>query len=152
MGERTRKAWNGGSVEEAMRLAREWRDKAIAQGASLCDECGGEGGSQTSGVCIQCHGAGCVGPFGGLTGHIEELAQMSRRMRYHAIERTSPKGQPFIGTCRLCGTPNLPAKAALDECPNQRGLTAEEALIETIDPLGTRAATPQPHKPNARQL
>lgn len=56
-------------------------------------------------------------------------------MIYHAIERTSPKGpgSKFIGTCRLCGTPNLPADAALLECPNQRGLTADEALIETID-------------------
>lgn len=53
----------------------------------------------------------------------------------HAIERTSPKGpgQKFIGTCRLCGTPNLPASAALQECPNQRGLTADEALIEAIE-------------------
>lgn len=53
---------------------------------------------------------------------------------YHAIERTSPKGpgQKFIGTCRLCGTPNLPASAALEECPNQRGLTQDEALIEAI--------------------
>lgn len=54
---------------------------------------------------------------------------------YHAIERTSPKGlgSKFIGTCRLCGTPNLPASAALQECPNQRGLTQDEALIETIE-------------------
>jgi hypothetical protein len=54
---------------------------------------------------------------------------------YHAIERTSPKGpgSKFTGTCRLCGTPNLPASAALEECPNQRGLTQDEALIEAID-------------------
>jgi hypothetical protein len=53
---------------------------------------------------------------------------------YHAVERTSPKGpgQTFIGTCRLCGTPNLTASAALEECPNQRGLTQDEALIEAI--------------------
>lgn len=51
---------------------------------------------------------------------------------YHAIERTSPKGQNFIGTCRLCGTPNLPMSAVHEECPNQRGLTQDEALIETI--------------------
>ncbi len=57
------------------------------------------------------------------------------RMTYHAIERTSPKGGPFIGTCRLCGTPNLSTRDGFDKtCPNQRGLTAEEALLETIDP------------------
>lgn len=53
----------------------------------------------------------------------------------HALERTSPKGfgMKFIGTCRLCGTPNLSASAALEECPNQRGLTQDEALIEAIE-------------------
>ena len=54
----------------------------------------------------------------------------------HHIHRTSPKGkgQPFIGTCYLCGTPNLRAEDALKPCPNQRGLTADEALLEAIDP------------------
>lgn len=55
-----------------------------------------------------------------------------RRMRYHAIERTSPKGGPFLGTCRLCGTPNLRAEQALEECPNQRDLSADQAVIESI--------------------
>lgn len=52
----------------------------------------------------------------------------------HYVERTSPKGpgMPFIGTCRLCGKPDLPASAALEDCENVRGLTAEEALVETI--------------------
>ncbi len=52
----------------------------------------------------------------------------------HAIERTSPKGlgQEFIGTCRLCGTPNLRAGDALKPCPNQRGLSSDDALIEAI--------------------
>lgn len=60
------KAWNGGSVEKAMELARERNKMLIAQGATLCDECGGEGGSQASGVCIQCRGAGVLLPPGGL--------------------------------------------------------------------------------------
>jgi hypothetical protein len=53
----------------------------------------------------------------------------------HSLERTSPKGpgQKFIGTCRLCGTPNLPASAVFDDCPNQRGLTEDEALMEAIE-------------------
>jgi hypothetical protein len=51
----------------------------------------------------------------------------------HAIERTSPMGGPFIGTCRLCGTPNLRMGDALKECPNQRGLSADEALLELLD-------------------
>jgi len=54
--------------------------------------------------------------------------------RLHSIERTSPKGkgQKFIGTCRLCGTPNLTAANLGDECPNQRGLSQAEALAEAI--------------------
>jgi|SRR5882672_798027 len=63
---RTRKAWRGGSVEAAMRYAREDRDKTIEQGATLCDECNGEGVCPISGVCFQCRGAGCVLPSGGL--------------------------------------------------------------------------------------
>jgi len=50
----------------------------------------------------------------------------------HHVERTSPKGQAFIGTCRLCGKPNLKASAALEDCENVRGLTVDEALIEVI--------------------
>jgi len=52
----------------------------------------------------------------------------------HHIERTSPKGpgQTFIGTCRLCGKAGLKASAALEDCENVRGLTAEEAMVESI--------------------
>ena len=53
----------------------------------------------------------------------------------HALRRTGPtgKGSRFIGTCILCGTPNLPSSAALEPCPNQRGLTGDEALVEIIE-------------------
>lgn len=56
-------------------------------------------------------------------------------MRHH-IERTSPKGGPFLGTCRLCGKPNLPMSAVHEDCENARELTAEEALVESV--LGHR--------------
>jgi hypothetical protein len=62
----TKKAWNGGSIERAMELARERQNKQIAQGATLCDECCGNGGTMTSGVCIACHGAGVILPPNGL--------------------------------------------------------------------------------------
>lgn len=56
------------------------------------------------------------------------------KMITHSIERTSPKGpgQKFIGVCFLCGTSGLTASDALKECPNQRGLTQDDALIEAI--------------------
>lgn len=50
----------------------------------------------------------------------------------HAIRRTSPKGQDFVGTCVLCGTAGLAFVDASRECPNQRGISAEEALIEVL--------------------
>ena len=55
------------------------------------------------------------------------------QMKHH-VERTSPKGpgMPFIGTCRLCGMTGLKASAALEDCENVRGLSVEDALIETI--------------------
>ena len=59
---------------------------------------------------------------------------MSTLARTHSIERTSPKGpgQKFIGTCTLCGKKGLTFKDMDEECPNQRELTKEEALIEAI--------------------
>lgn len=51
----------------------------------------------------------------------------------HALVRTSPKGGPFLGTCTLCGTPNLPMRAACEPCSNQRGLSQDEALIDVIE-------------------
>jgi hypothetical protein len=50
----------------------------------------------------------------------------------HALHRTSPKGGPFIGTCANCGTPNLTLSQSREECPNQRGMTQEETLLEAI--------------------
>lgn len=50
----------------------------------------------------------------------------------HSLRRTNPKGQKFLGTCVLCGEENLPMEAALRPCPNQRGLTQDDALIEAV--------------------
>lgn len=56
-------------------------------------------------------------------------------MAKHALNRTSPKGpgQKFIGTCFRCGTPNLPGEAINWDCPNTRGLTNEQAIVEAIE-------------------
>jgi hypothetical protein len=51
----------------------------------------------------------------------------------HAINRTSPKGGPFIGTCSLCGVTDLRISDATKYCENVRGLTEEEALLEAIE-------------------
>jgi hypothetical protein len=54
--------------------------------------------------------------------------------KYHSIERTSPKGEPFIGTCRLCGTSGLKTADIYSPCGNQRGLSENAALLEAIAP------------------
>lgn len=52
---------------------------------------------------------------------------------YHAVERTSPKGQRFLGTCMRCGRTNLPSSAALEPCENVADISDDEALIMAID-------------------
>lgn len=62
---------------------------------------------------------------------------MTRPSRVHALRRTSPKGpgQPFIGTCAQCGATNVTLDdMAKQECPNVRGISEAEALIEAINP------------------
>jgi len=51
----------------------------------------------------------------------------------HSLERTSPKGGPFLGRCVLCGAADLPSKAALWACPNPRGASSNRALLDAIE-------------------
>jgi hypothetical protein len=48
-----------------------------------------------------------------------ELASPARgaTVNTHGLERTCPKGGPFIGRCVYCGAENLSMKAALEPCP-----------------------------------
>lgn len=58
-----------------------------------------------------------------------------RETRAHNVRRTSPKGQKFIGTCVLCGRENMTIRESMEtECENQRGRTADESLLEAINP------------------
>lgn len=52
----------------------------------------------------------------------------------HALERTSPVGTPFRGTCVKCGATNMSPVAALQYCPKDGVMTDEAALIQLIDP------------------
>lgn len=58
---------------------------------------------------------------------------MIKKMTTHALERTNPFGERFIGRCRLCGKEGLTSGAALEPCDNPRGLNQAEALIEAIE-------------------
>jgi hypothetical protein len=53
-------------------------------------------------------------------------------MMKHALNRTSPKGSKFIGTCALCRKTDLTLDDMSDECENVRSLSQDEALIEII--------------------
>ncbi len=50
----------------------------------------------------------------------------------HSLHRTSPFGEKFIGNCRLCGERGLEIDD-ISECPNIRGLTNEENLLEALE-------------------
>ena len=58
-------------------------------------------------------------------------------MKHPIVNRTSPtgKGKPFIGTCAACGKRGLTRKMIEedDDCPNQRRMTNEQALLEAIE-------------------
>lgn len=53
-------------------------------------------------------------------------------MDTHSLERTSPKGGPFIGRCVKCGKTDLPGAAVFEECPNPSGRTATQDVINAI--------------------
>jgi len=56
-------------------------------------------------------------------------------MKHFLVNRTSPKGQPFIGTCAACGKQGITfEQLSTDECENVRGMTREEAILEAIEP------------------
>jgi hypothetical protein len=56
-----------------------------------------------------------------------------KRAKTHAIERTSPLGGPFIGTCWQCGKTGLKMGDALEPCENLLGDTPDDALLRAID-------------------
>lgn len=63
----------------------------------------------------------------------EKAAALADEARTHALVRTSPYGKLFLGTCIQCGAKNLPMGAALEPCPNQRGMSQDEALMEVME-------------------
>ena len=50
----------------------------------------------------------------------------------HHIERTTPKGGPFIGSCLLCGKSGLGLIAAGEDCPNSSGMDEASALAAVL--------------------
>ena len=55
------------------------------------------------------------------------------RPQHHAVARTSPYGESFIGTCINCGQEGLDLAASLDECPNHAGRSDDESVLALIE-------------------
>lgn len=64
----------------------------------------------------------------------------------HALNRTSPKGEKFLGTCMKCGRTNLPISAVNEPCENIAGMSEEDALLLAIEGP-SREALSQLEKP-----
>lgn len=46
----------------------------------------------------------------------------------HSLERTSPKGGPFIGRCTKCGATDIPLGRMHEHCVNPANISDGEAL------------------------
>ena len=55
------------------------------------------------------------------------------RATTHSIERTSPMGEKFIGTCVLCGTAGLTIGQAREACANPRNVSQEQSIMDAIE-------------------
>lgn len=51
----------------------------------------------------------------------------------HSLERTSPKGTPFVGTCTKCGMADIPMSRLHEECSNPANLSDDDALLLAIE-------------------
>lgn len=71
--------------------------------------------------------------------------EMSEIARYHAIERVSPKGDAFVGTCWQCGKTGLTLADAQESCENVAALTETDSLLMAIEANpGAKAPWPDP--------
>ena len=53
--------------------------------------------------------------------------------KYHAIERTSLKGEAFRGTCWQCGKTGLTLADSQEPCENIAALTETESLLMALE-------------------
>jgi hypothetical protein len=53
-------------------------------------------------------------------------------MPIHALRRTSPKGEAFIGTCVRCLKRGLSLDEVWADCPNTEQLSEEDAVMVAL--------------------
>lgn len=63
-------------------------------------------------------------------------------MMHHSLERTSPKGGPYIGKCTLCGKEGITiAKLMTERCSNPNGVSQSQVLLDAIEGPKTAETT-----------
>lgn len=55
------------------------------------------------------------------------------KARHHALQRTNPLGDPFVGECTLCGEQGLTSRDVNKPCENPLRVTEEDALLAAIE-------------------
>lgn len=60
------------------------------------------------------------------------MDDLKQKSRHHSLTRTSPLGENFVGTCTLCGKPNLTVANMMEVCENPFGATTEEVLTQAL--------------------
>lgn len=60
------------------------------------------------------------------------MRRINNLMVNHALKRTSPKGQAFLGVCVVCGQEDLPVSAVREKCSNPADLTYEEVMLKVL--------------------
>lgn len=61
------------------------------------------------------------------------MTDFDQTLTTHALVRTSPKGDPLVGRCVLCGAENLRSSAVEEPCPNPGKKSGGDALVQLIN-------------------
>ena len=61
-----------------------------------------------------------------MTNHPDPIAYL------HSLRRTSAMGAAFVGVCVLCGAGGLTTDDMRLRCPNPRGVTSDQAVLDAL--------------------
>lgn len=70
-----------------------------------------------------------------LSRHEVKMSSGTRRdvATMHAMERTSPMGERFVGRCTLCGKEGLTTADMSRECVNPARISQDHALLDALE-------------------
>ncbi len=64
------------------------------------------------------------------------LVPRSGMQKTHLINRVSPRGESFVGTCALCGKTGLKINDVHEACDNPVGVSINDAILTAIIGVG----------------